>query len=78
MNDSYDLSFDLGKQKVSECFLATFNQLEGLLLDPIYTGKTLHGLAMYVEKKPIILEELVVFAHTGELPLLFAYADAFN
>ncbi|MGD8862614.1 MAG: D-cysteine desulfhydrase family protein [Myxococcales bacterium] len=41
----------------------------GLLLDPVYTGKALHGLAQLADKP-----ERVVFVHTGGLPGLLAQA----
>lgn len=50
---------------------------EGLLLDPVYTGKAMAGLVDLVRKGGIGRDETVVFLHTGGLPGLFAYADMF-
>jgi len=50
-------------------------QKEGILLEPIYTGKTLAGLMDLVKKGDIGPDETVVFVHTGGTPALFAYAE---
>jgi 1-aminocyclopropane-1-carboxylate deaminase/D-cysteine desulfhydrase-like pyridoxal-dependent ACC family enzyme len=46
---------------------------EGLLLDPIYTGKAFTGILDLIEKGEIRSGEAVIFLHTGGLPALFAY-----
>ena len=48
---------------------------EGILLDPIYTGKALSGLMGLIEKGEIGSDETVVFLHTGGTPALFAYTQ---
>lgn len=48
---------------------------EGLLLDPVYTGRALAGLLDLIRQGRFAAEETVVFWHTGGLPALFAYAD---
>jgi len=48
---------------------------EGILLDPIYTGKALSGLIDLSKKGEIGPDETVVFLHTGGTPALFAYTD---
>lgn len=48
-------------------------QLEALLLDPVYTGRCMAGLASRVERNLIQPGETVLFVHTGGLPSLFAY-----
>lgn len=53
-------------------------QLEGLFLDPVYTGKAMAGLISQVKRGLIGPDQIVVFVHTGGLPLLFAYADVFK
>jgi len=50
-------------------------QREGILLDPVYTGKTLAGLLQLIEKNYFQKSDRVLFWHTGGLPGLFAYAD---
>ena len=47
-------------------------QAEGILLDPVYTGKAFAGLLDLAENGAIQPDELVIFRHTGDLPALFA------
>ncbi len=51
---------------------------EGLLLDPVYTGKAMAGLIALIKSGEIDKTENVVFLHTGGMPGLFAYRDAFE
>jgi D-cysteine desulfhydrase family pyridoxal phosphate-dependent enzyme len=48
---------------------------EGILLDPIYTGKAFAGLLDLIEKGQLGSDEPVIFLHTGGLPALFAFDD---
>lgn len=48
---------------------------EGILLDPVYTGRAMAGLIDYVNKGKVGRDDHVLFWHTGGLPALFAYAD---
>jgi len=52
-------------------------RLEGLILDPVYTGKAMAGLIAARREGRIGAETRTVFLHTGGLPALFAsaYAD---
>lgn len=45
---------------------------EGIILDPVYTGKAFGGLIDLIEKGYIKKDENVVFIHTGGIPGLFA------
>jgi len=45
---------------------------EGLILDPVYTGKAMAGLIAGVASGRIPIDARVVFIHTGGLPALFA------
>jgi 1-aminocyclopropane-1-carboxylate deaminase/D-cysteine desulfhydrase-like pyridoxal-dependent ACC family enzyme len=51
-------------------------RLEGLLVDPVYTGKTLSGLIDLVRRRQFAKTQNVVFWHTGGTPALFPYAEA--
>ena len=53
-------------------------RLEGIVLDPVYTGKTMAGLIDLVRSGFFKPEETVVFLHTGGMPALFAYRSAFE
>jgi 1-aminocyclopropane-1-carboxylate deaminase/D-cysteine desulfhydrase-like pyridoxal-dependent ACC family enzyme len=46
-------------------------RLEGLVTDPIYTGKALAGLLDLVAKGQLGADAPVIFLHTGGLPGLF-------
>jgi L-cysteate sulfo-lyase len=48
---------------------------EGILLDPVYTGKAMAGLLDMIRKGQILASETVLFWHTGGTPALFAYAS---
>ena len=50
-------------------------ETEGLLVDPVYTGKALAGLIDHIRSGRIGAHESVVFVHTGGTPALFAYGD---
>jgi L-cysteate sulfo-lyase len=50
-------------------------RLEGLLLDPVYIGKTMAGLIDLVRRGRFKPSDTVVYIHTGGTPALFAYQD---
>ena len=50
-------------------------RLEGLLFDPVYSGKALAGLIDLVRNGFFDGAENIVFLHTGGAAALFAYAD---
>jgi L-cysteate sulfo-lyase len=50
-------------------------ELEGILLDPVYTGKAMAGLMDMIRRGEIRANETVLFWHTGGIPALFAYAE---
>lgn len=50
-----------------------FGQLEGILLDPVYTGKAAAGLIGLVRRGHFAKDARVLFVHTGGAPSLFAY-----
>ncbi len=52
-------------------------RLEGLVLDPVYTGKAMAGLIDLVGAGFFRPTDTVVFLHTGGAPALFAYASVF-
>ncbi len=53
-------------------------QTEGILLDPVYTGKAMAGLIDLVKGKRFRKGDNVVFVHTGGTPALFAYRKHFR
>lgn len=48
---------------------------EGILLDPVYTGKAMAGLIGLVRDGVIGAGKTTVFVHTGGTPALFAYGE---
>lgn len=53
-------------------------RMEGLILDPVYTGKAMAGLIDLARKRRIGQDRPVVFWHTGGAPALFAYEKLFE
>ncbi len=49
-------------------------QTEGILLDPVYTGRAMGGLIDMIERGELSREHSVLFWHTGGIPALFPYA----
>lgn len=53
-------------------------QYEGILLDPVYSGKGFSGLIDLIRKGHFKQDENVVFLHTGGSISLFGYPDVFD
>jgi D-cysteine desulfhydrase len=51
---------------------------EGILLDPVYTGRAMGGLIHMIRSGKLTREDKVLFWHTGGVPAIFAYADSLN
>ena len=49
-------------------------QTEGLVLEPVYTGKAFGGMIDHIRRGQFTADGTVVFVHTGGTPALFAYA----
>jgi len=49
-------------------------QTEGVLLDPVYTGRAMAGLIDLIERRELTTDDTVLFWHTGGTPSLFPYA----
>jgi len=46
-----------------------------VFLDPVYSGRAMAGLIGHVRSGQLRPDDTVVFAHTGGVPALFAYAE---
>jgi len=57
--------------------VTTVARLEGVLLDPVYTGKAMAGLFDLARAGKLGAKDTVVFVHTGGAPGLFAYSSLF-
>lgn len=51
---------------------------EGIILDPIYTGKAFHGMLTEIEQGPLKRAKNIVFIHTGGIFGLFAQRGEFQ
>ena len=56
----------------------TLARLEGILLDPVYSGKAMAGMIDLIRKGEIGASETVVFLHTGGAVGLFGYNGTFD
>lgn len=52
--------------------------VEGVLMDPVYTGKAMAGLIELIRRGHFADNENVLFVHTGGAPALFAYQSEFS
>ncbi len=50
-------------------------QHEGILLDPVYTGRAMGGLLDMIRQRIFSKDTSILFWHTGGSPALFAYED---
>ncbi len=50
-------------------------RLEGVLMDPVYTGKAVAGLIDLVRKNYFQKDENILYVHTGGSPALYVYMD---
>jgi D-cysteine desulfhydrase len=55
--------------------IRTMARSEGILLDPVYTGRALAGLIGLIHRGAIGSDETVCFWHTGGTPGMFAWAE---
>lgn len=63
--------------KASDDALLLLAQSEGVLLDPVYTGKAMAGMLDLIRTGAIQSSENVLFLHTGGSPALFGYREHF-
>ena len=51
---------------------------EGILLDPVYTGKAVAGLIDLIRKGNFNKEDNILFVHSGGSPALYANTSLFS
>jgi len=56
--------------------MALMARTEGIILDPIYTGKSFAALVDHIGKGIVPKDATVVFVHTGGVPAIFTHAAA--
>lgn len=66
----YGVVGDLERQAIRRCAAE-----EGLLLDPVYTGRAMGGLIDRIERGDLSGDDVIVFWHTGGQAALFSYAE---
>jgi len=78
VNDAYCQAGYGILQPVEAEAIRLFARTEGILLDPVYTGRAAAGLIDLIRKGFFSPNETVLFWHTGGIPALFAepYASA--
>lgn len=52
-------------------------RLEGVLMDPVYTGRAMGAMIEMIRSGELTKEDSVLFWHTGGTPSLFSYAGSF-
>jgi len=70
--DQYFTEYGIMTKESKNAILECAN-LEGILLDSIYTGKAMAGMIDLLHKGIIDPEITTIFLHTGGLPILFAF-----
>jgi D-cysteine desulfhydrase family pyridoxal phosphate-dependent enzyme len=70
LGEGYAVMGDLEREAIR-----LFARLEGLLLDPVYTGRAAGGMMDLIRKGVFDSDDRVLFWHTGGTPALFAYAS---
>ena len=50
-------------------------RLEGLMIDPNYTGTVMSALIDQIRQGNLPKDETIVFLHTGGLPAIFTFAE---
>jgi D-cysteine desulfhydrase family pyridoxal phosphate-dependent enzyme len=64
----YGMMTKEGKNAILECA-----NLEGIILDPIYTGKVMAGMIDLLKKGILDPNITTIFLHTGGFPILFSF-----
>lgn len=59
-------------------FVHDLAKLEGVILDPVYTGKAMYGLTEEIKKEKFKAYRNILFIHTGGLYGLFPQGDLFQ
>jgi D-cysteine desulfhydrase family pyridoxal phosphate-dependent enzyme len=70
LGDGYGIATPEMREAVVTCA-----RLEGVLLDPVYTGKAMAGLFDLARRGQLARSRPVLFWHTGGAPALFAYPE---
>ena len=74
VGDFWQPKYSVPNEKMVEA-VQLMARTEGILLDPVYTGKIVACLIGMIRDGSISKHENVLFLHTGGMPSLFAYED---
>jgi len=74
LNDYVGEGYGILDEKVKEA-IKLVARTEGILLDPVYSGKAMVGLIDLATRERFEKHENIVFVHTGGTPAVFAYKD---
>ena len=69
LGDGYGVVGDLERKAIK-----LTARTEGILVDPVYTGRAMGGLISMIEQKELTNTDTVLFWHTGGCPALFPYS----
>src|SRR5699024_8902162 len=75
--DYFGTGYALPTEGMVEAVLL-FARTEGILRDPVYTGKASAGLIDLVRQGEFSADDTVVFMHSGGVPGLYARTQAFS
>jgi L-cysteate sulfo-lyase len=70
VGDTYGYATEAGMEAMT--LLA---QTEGILVDPVYTGKALGAMFSHIRSGKVAADAPVLFMHTGGAPAMFAYSS---
>ena len=70
VGDGYGIPSEAGIEAVK-----LFARTEGVILDPIYTGKAAAGMVAHVREGRFGADDVLVFVHTGGTPANFTWSD---
>ncbi len=70
LGDGYGIVGDLERRA-----LRMVAESEGILLDPVYTGRAMGGLLDMIERGEFSAGDTILFWHTGGTPALFPYSQ---
>jgi L-cysteate sulfo-lyase len=76
--ENYDNFVDKGYGIPSEAgneAVRLFGRYEGIILDPIYTGKCAAAMIAHIRERRLRKDEVVVFVHTGGMPAIFTWNE---
>lgn len=70
LGSGYGVVSELEKEAIKMCA-----SLEGILVDPVYTGRAFGGMIDLIRKNIFNKEDNILFWHTGGTPALFHYGN---